>query len=100
MTRSLTYSMRSLAGLVLLVLPSTFATPAAARIVCHGDFQMVDGNEISTPYCSDRHIARVAERRGSKISANQVRNDLEIKNELCRGNIGLEDSCAPSGDDE
>jgi hypothetical protein len=88
------------AGLVLLALSSTFATPAAARIVCHGDFQIVEGNEISTPYCSDRHIARAAERRGSKISANQVRNSPEIKSELCRNDIGLEDSCAPSGDNE
>jgi hypothetical protein len=100
MTRSLTYSTRSLAGLVLLGLLPMFATPAAARIVCHGDFQMIDSNKNLTPYCGDRHIARVAERRGLKISANQVRNNPEIKNELCRGYIGLEDSCASSGSDE
>ena len=100
MTRTLTYTTRSLASLALLGLLPLFATPAAARIVCHGDFQMVDGNEISTPYCSDRHLARAAERLGSKVTANQVRNSPELKNELCRGDVGVKDSCASSGNDE
>jgi hypothetical protein len=30
---------------------------ANARIVCDGNFQIVDGMGVATPYCQDRNLA-------------------------------------------
>jgi len=34
--------------------------PAAARILCQGQFQVTKYGLIATPYCGDEEIARVA----------------------------------------
>jgi hypothetical protein len=55
------------------------APDAASAIECRGGFQVVDGREISTPYCRDTHLAKVA-----GVSADKVRNNPNFKEEVCR----------------
>ena len=42
--------------------------PAEAHIVCHDGFQVVNGREISTPYCNDNYLAAVARQYGVKAT--------------------------------
>lgn len=58
--------------------------PADARIVCRNDMQRVAGNYISTPYCQDEYVARVAREYGMKASAARVRDNPNYKREVCR----------------
>lgn len=57
---------------------------AEAKIVCRDGFQVVDGKEISTPYCNDGLVAQVAREHGMKVSEEAVRNNPSTKNEVCR----------------
>jgi hypothetical protein len=57
---------------------------AQAKIVCNGDYQVVNGSEISTPYCSDGYVAAVARQRGMRVSDAEVRNNPGKKDEICR----------------
>jgi hypothetical protein len=59
-------------------------TTAEAGIVCHDGFQVVNGREISTPYCNDNYIAHVARQYGMKATDEQVRNNPALKDEICR----------------
>ena len=70
----------------LLVLPlALFAgAPAEARIACHKGFQIVNGQPISTPYCQDALVAAVAQQRGSRVSADAIRNNPNLKRRVCR----------------
>jgi hypothetical protein len=48
-------------GLAAIMLLSTaLLQPAAARILCEGEFQVTQYGLIATPYCGDEVIARVA----------------------------------------
>lgn len=76
------------------------ATPAAAEVVCHGDFQKIEGNWIATPFCSDHHIARFADREGYHVTTSQIEGHSLLKEEVCDGNRGLEASCGEGGDDQ
>lgn len=76
--------MRTLASAIVLGLPVLLAVPAAAHIACDGDFQIVEGREIATPYCADKTIARVARQLGDNVSGRQVRNNPGTKDEVCR----------------
>ncbi len=76
------------------------ATPAAADVICQGDFQKVEGSWIATPYCSDHHIAKFADREGHHITTRQIENDSQLKDEICDGSRGLEASCGNGGDDQ
>ncbi len=60
----------------------TFA--ADAGIVCHEGYQVVQGQEISTPYCNDNYVAAVARLRGIRVSDAEVRNDPSKKDAVCR----------------
>ena len=76
--------MRTLASTMILGLLPLLATPAAAHIACDGDFQVVHGREIATPYCADRALARVAREYGYEVSGRQVRANPATKDEVCR----------------
>jgi hypothetical protein len=69
----------------ILISLAVFAisTPACA-ITCHGDFQVVNGEEISTPYCRDNAVAAVAREYGYHVSDKTVRNEPARKEERCR----------------
>jgi hypothetical protein len=61
------------------------ASPAiAAKIKCKGIFQVTKNGLLSTPYCQDAEIARVARSYGWKVSAAQVRNEPLKKVHICR----------------
>ena len=54
-----------LTGLAAILLLSTaMLQPAAARILCQGQFQVTKYGLIATPYCGDEEIARVAHSYG------------------------------------
>jgi hypothetical protein len=75
-------------------------TAAQAHIVCHEGYQVVEGQEISTPYCNDNYVAAVARDRGAKVSDAQVRNNPAKKDEICRwigGDTRLAGYCNSSG---
>jgi hypothetical protein len=79
------------AGLVL-------AGGRAQAIQCDGDFQVVDGQEISTPYCRDNALAAVARERGFDVSDAAIRNNPERKQEVCRW-IGSDIRTRPACDE-
>lgn len=59
------------------------ASPASA-ITCHGDYQVVNGQEISTPFCRDNALADVARQTGFRVSDLEIRNNPAKKQEVCR----------------
>ncbi len=58
--------------------------PAAAAIRCNKGFQLVQGSEISTPYCQDEYLAVVARDFGIRTTGARVRADWGHKREICR----------------
>jgi hypothetical protein len=88
---------RGLAGVAALA-PLLFAVPgpAEARIKCQGNFQETKYGLISTPYCEEEQIARVAQSYGWKVSGNEVRNNPLKKVRLCQlfgDDVRLKGSC-------
>jgi hypothetical protein len=85
------------AGLASLMLMSTLAPDIVeARIQCQGNFQVTKYGLISTPYCEEQQIARVARRYGVQVTDEQVRNDPLTKVDLCLrlgGDVRLKGSC-------
>ena len=71
---------------------------AEARIVCDGNFQIVNGQPIGTPYCRDKTLARVARSRGFQVTDRAIRYDEGTKAQVCRA-IGtdnrIQEVCAP-----
>ncbi len=61
-----------------------FAGSANAAIRCNEDYQVVQGNEISTPYCGDNYLAQVARSYGIRVSNAEIRNNPGRKGEVCR----------------
>lgn len=59
-------------------------TAADAHIACDGDYQVVEGHEIYTPYCGDRTIAATARADGFSVSNREVRNNPAAKDGVCR----------------
>ncbi len=88
-------------GLLATAFLITAATGASA-IQCDGDYQIVQGQPISTPYCRDGYLAQVARRYGFKTTPDAIRNNPSRKEEICRfiGNdIRVQTACqevAPS----
>lgn len=87
-----------LAGLAAVaVLAIAAPGPAEARIKCQGNFQVTKYGLISTPYCEEEQIARVAQTYGWKVTGNEVRNNPLKKVRICQvlgGDIRLKGSCA------
>lgn len=63
---------------------SATADSAAAAIRCNKGFQLVQGSEISTPYCQDEYLAVVAREFGIRTTGARVRQDWGHKREICR----------------
>ena len=68
------------------VIPLVFAIagPAEARIKCVNGNQIVNGSPIATPYCQDELVADVARGYGIKVSAATIRNNPNVKRDVCR----------------
>jgi ribosomal protein L36 len=62
----------------------TLAQPAEARIKCVNGNQIVNGSPIATPYCQDELVAVVARERGMKVSASEIRNNPNLKRNVCQ----------------
>ena len=81
---------------VTALLAIAMTSPAAARIECRGNFQVTKYGLISTPYCEEEEIARVARSYGHKVTGAEVRNDPLTKVYLCQiigDDIRLKGSC-------
>ena len=85
----------TLAVTALLALAA--ASPAEARIECRGNFQVTKYGLISTPYCEEEQIARVARSYGERVTGAEVRNNALKKVYLCQVygyDTRLKGSCA------
>jgi hypothetical protein len=60
------------------------AMPVSAEIRCDGSFQIVGGQSIVTPWCEDDNLARVARAYGAKATAQAIRQNPNLKQQLCR----------------
>ena len=91
-------SMAHAAKLCLLSGSLIFLAAANANAIqCREDYQIVQGNPISTPYCRDGYLATVARQYGFHASAEAIRNNPSRKEEICRyiGNdIRVQTACA------
>lgn len=80
----------------VIIVGSGAASVAEARPRCDGPFQQSAYGPISTPYCQELQIARVARAYGFNVSDGQVRyNDL-TKINLCNAlghDVRLKESC-------
>jgi hypothetical protein len=82
---------------VTALLAIAMASPAAARIECRGNFQVTKYGLISTPYCEEEQIARVARSYGARVTGADVRNNPLTKVYLCQVygyDTRLKGSCA------
>jgi hypothetical protein len=62
----------------------SFSGLAEARIQCDGQYQIVQGNRIYTPYCGDNYLAAVARSYGVRVSAATIRNSPGEKQRVCQ----------------
>lgn len=60
------------------------STPAEAKIVCKGPYQVIKGQLIGTPYCRDSYLAQVAREYGFRVSAREMRRSFAKRQEVCR----------------
>ncbi|MEW5963777.1 MAG: hypothetical protein AB1749_09460 [Pseudomonadota bacterium] len=75
--------------------------PAAAAIRCNKGFQLVQGSEISTPYCQDEYLAEVAREYGIRTSGARIRSDWGHKRQVCRligQDIRIQNACISEQD--
>lgn len=71
-------------------------SPAEAKIRCQGIFQVTKYGLLSTPYCQDQEIARVARSRGWNVSQAQIGNDPLKKVQICQvlgSDVRLKGAC-------
>ena len=59
------------------------ASPALA-INCKGQYQVVQGQLLATPYCEDNYLGKVARQYGVNVSDKTIRNNPNRKAEVCR----------------
>jgi len=82
---------------VTALLAIAMASPAAARIECRGNFQVTKYGLISTPYCEEEQIARVARSYGARVTGADVRNNPLTKvylSQVYGHDTRLKGSCA------
>ena len=73
-----------LKALPLLAAGFVLSAPGAqAAILCEGNFQIVNGAAISTPYCQDEQLAAFERKQGVKISGEAVRRNSAVKQQVC-----------------
>jgi hypothetical protein len=71
---------------------------ADAAIVCDGNFQVVNGLSVGTPYCRELTLAKVARGYGFNVSVESVRYSESTRSQVCHA-IGfdnrVQEICAP-----
>ena len=73
-----------LAALTIPVALLAWTPSAEARIKCVNGNQIVQGSPMATPYCQDELVAKVAREHGMKVSGAAVRNNPNLKRDVCR----------------
>ena len=66
-----------------IMLAVAWEWPAEAKIKCDGQWQIVNGQRIATPYCEDGLLATVAQQAGMRISAEAIRQNPMTKEKAC-----------------
>jgi hypothetical protein len=91
--RKILASLALASGLIVLAQPG-----AQARIVCEGNYQIVNGLPVSTPYCREMTLAAVARSYGWRVSDQAIRYSESTKAQVCRA-IGydnrVQEICSP-----
>ena len=72
-----------LAGFTILGSLMVMTTPSVA-IDCNGPYQIVQGQQIATPYCQDNFLGQVAREYGMRVSNREIRQNPNKKQEVCR----------------
>jgi hypothetical protein len=71
---------------------------AEAAIVCDGNFQVVNGLPVGTPYCRELTLARVARSYGMNVSNEAIRYSESTREQVCHA-IGydnrVQEICSP-----
>jgi hypothetical protein len=71
---------------------------ANAAIQCDGNYQIVNGNPVGSPYCREMTLARVARSYGWRISDEAIRYSESTRSQVCRA-IGYDNRvheiCSP-----
>ncbi|MGQ0456206.1 MAG: hypothetical protein ACT4OU_03990 [Hyphomicrobium sp.] len=79
------------------------APPALAKIKCSPDgFQYVQGNWLSTPYCQDGLVGKVARQYGIRVSDAEIRWNPNRKADVCRfigRDIRVREACLGFGEE-
>ena len=86
------------------LIASTFIVlgDAQGRIVCDGNYQVVNGLPVATPYCREENLGRVARGRGMGVSDDALRYSESAKAEVCRTigyDIRVQEICTPYRND-
>jgi hypothetical protein len=71
-----------LVGTAMLMVVA-YAMPSSA-IDCNGPWQVVNGQEIATPYCEDNYLGQIARATGVRVSNQELRQNPNKKGEVCR----------------
>lgn len=79
MTRKVLSSVLLASGLLALAQGG-----AQAGIVCDGNFQIVNGQPVGTPYCREMTLARVARSYGWHVTDQAIRYSESTKAQVCR----------------
>jgi hypothetical protein len=59
-------------------------TVPAVAIDCNGPYQIIQGQEMPTPYCEDNYLGAVARSNGVRVSDEEIRQNPNKKGEVCR----------------
>ncbi len=90
-----------LSAAVLFAL-TAFASPASAAIWCDGQFQIVNGYPVATPFCENHLLAQVARSYGARTSTDYLANSSSEKQQICNF-VGFDSRvgtiCVPYGHD-
>jgi len=70
---------------VVIIAAGVFVSLSPAYAInCKGEYQIVQGQKLATPYCQDGYLAKVAREYGVRVSAATIRNNPNRKAEVCR----------------
>jgi hypothetical protein len=70
--------------ILVFVAGLAFASTSTYAARCDGDFQLVRGSWVATPYCRAAQIASVAREFGINVSAAAILNNPGRREEICR----------------
>lgn len=65
------------------IFSSTQATASKYKLKCDGQYQLVQGNWISTTPCEESYLAKIARSYGVRVTVKQIRNNPNKKIEIC-----------------